>query len=80
MSEVIDLAQAIGVPVGRYNPVSAAYDGMDEANRETFRHVIQDEAYGHHQVAGAMRELGYDIDRKQIQAFREKLALGKVTL
>jgi hypothetical protein len=74
------LADLIGIPMGRYNPVSAAYDGMDEDNRKTFREVIQDEAYPHAQVASAMRELGYNIDRKQIQNFREKLALGKVIL
>ena len=81
MSEAIDLAQAIGAPIGRYNPVSAAYDGMNEDNRRAFRHIIQDaESYPHNQVAKALRELGYNIDRKQIQHFREKLALGKVIL
>ena len=81
MSAVTDLAQVIGVPMGRYNPVSAAYDGMTENNRLVFRNIIQDaHSYPHHQVAAALRELGYDIDRKQIQAFREKLALGKVIL
>lgn len=81
MSTVTDLAQAVGAPAGRYNPVSAAYDGMTEANRASFRRIIQDaRSYPHHQVAAALRELGYDIDRKQIQSFREKLALGKVIL
>lgn len=81
MSTVTDLAQAIGAPAGRHNPVSAAYDGMTEDNRRAFRHIIQDTAaYPHAQVAAALRELGYDIDRKQIQSFREKLALGKVQL
>lgn len=80
MSDVSALAQAIGVPVGRYNPVAAAYDGMNELNRLTFRDIIQDTAYSHVQVAAALREIGYSIDRKQVQAFREKLALGKVTL
>ena len=81
MSAVTDLAQVIGVPMGRYNPVSAAYDGMTENNRLVFRNIIQDaHSYPHHQVAAALRELGYDIDRKQIQSFREKLALGKVIL
>lgn len=80
MSEVGKLADLIGPPMGRYNPVAAAYDGMNEANRETFRDVIQDPAYSHSQVASAMRELGYNIDRKQVQSFREKLALGKVIL
>lgn len=74
------LADLIGIPMGRYNPVSAAYDGMNEDNRQTFREIIQDNAYPHAQVASAMRELGYNIDRKQIQNFREKLALGKVIL
>lgn len=76
-----ELADAIGAPVGRYNPVAAAYEGMNDANRAAFRHIIQDaESYPHNQVAKALREIGHDIDRKQIQAFREKLALGKVTL
>jgi len=79
MSEL--LADLIGIPMGRYNPVSAAYDGMSEDNRLAFRHIIQDpDSYPHAQVAKAMRELGYNIDRKQIQNFREKLALGKVIL
>lgn len=80
MTEVQKLADLIGPPMGRYNPVSAAYDGMTDANRKTFREIIESLAYSHAQVASAMRELGYDIDRKQIQAFREKLALGKVIL
>jgi hypothetical protein len=31
-------------------------------------------------VALALREIGYDVDRKQVQHFREKLALRKVML
>ena len=81
MSEAAKLADLIGAPMGRYNPVSAAYDGMDEEDRASFRFYIQDaEKFPHAQLAKAMRELGYDIDRKQIQHFREKLALGKVIL
>jgi hypothetical protein len=79
-TSVGDLADLIGPPMGRYNPVAAAYDGMSEPNRATFREVIQSLAYSHSQVAGALRELGYDIDRKQIQSFREKLELGRVIL
>jgi hypothetical protein len=75
-----ELAQAIGEARGRYNPVTAAYEGMKDEDRAAFRHVIQDPAYSHAQIAEAMREIGYDVDRKQVQAFREKLALGKVTL
>ena len=81
LSKVQQLADLIGAPMGRYNPVAAAYDGMTEDNRLVFRNIIQDaHSYPHHQVAAALRELGYDIDRKQIQSFREKLALGKVIL
>jgi hypothetical protein len=75
-----ELSRLIGIPMGRINPVSAAYDGMNEANRATFREIIQDDAYPHAQVAHALREMGYDIDRKQVQNFREKLSLGKVIL
>lgn len=81
MTEAAKLADLIGAPMGHYNPVSAAYDGMDEADREAFRLYIQDpKNYSHSVLAKAMRQLGYDVDRKQIQAFREKLALGKVIL
>ena len=81
MSEAAKLADLIGAPMGHYNPVSAAYDGMDEEDRASFRFYIQDaEKLPHAQLVKAMRELGYDIDRKQIQHFREKLALGKVIL
>ena len=75
-----DLKAALGAPRARYNPVMAAYDGMSEDNRLVFRHIIKDHAYTHGQVAAALREIGYNIDRKQVQAFREKLGLGKVEL
>jgi len=67
--------------MGRYCRVAAAYDGMKEANRESFRRIIQDvDSYPHAQVASALREIGYDVDRKQVQHYRERLALGKVSL
>jgi len=81
MTEVQSLADAIGAPMGRYNPVSAAYDGMNEEDREAFRLYIQDaKTYSHSVLAKAMQRLGYDIDRKQIHHFREQLALGRVIL
>lgn len=75
-----DLAAAIGTASGRYDHVAAAYDGMSPANREAFQRIITDDDYTHSQVARAMREIGYDVDRKQVQHFREKLALKKVEL
>lgn len=81
MTEAAKLADAIGAPMGRYNPVSAAYDGMNEEDRQAFRYYVErPEKFPHAQLAKAMRAMGYDIDRKQIQSFREKLALGKVIL
>ena len=75
-----DLKTAIG-PSTRYDRVAAAYDGMTEANRESFQRIIQDPAgYPHAQVARALREIGYEVDRKQVQYFRERLGLGKVAL
>jgi hypothetical protein len=74
------LAGAVGAPSARYDRVEAAYEGMSEANRISFRRIIQDEDYTHIQVARALREIGYDIDRKQVHNFREKLAMGRVTL
>jgi hypothetical protein len=81
MSEATKLADLIGPPMGRYNPVAAAYDGMGEEDRKSFRYYIErPDQFPHAQLAKAMRELGYDVDRKQVQQFREKLALGKVIL
>lgn len=69
-------------PDGRYDKVAAAYDGMDEVNRDTFRDIITAPVshYGHETIARALRGLGYDVDRKQVHLFREKLARGKVSL
>lgn len=69
-------------PDARYDKVEAAYDGMSEDNRATFRQAIQSPValYGHEAIAKALRALGYDIDRKQVHLFREKLARGKVSL
>lgn len=76
-----ELATAIGAPRTKYDRVAAAYDGMTEANRESFQRIIIDpDSYPHAQVASALREIGYDVDRKQVQAYRERLALGKVAL
>lgn len=75
-----DLEAALGPPRGRHDPVAAAYDGMSTANKVTFRIIIKDPEFHHAQVARALRTLGYDVDRKQVQAYREKLAIGRVTL
>jgi hypothetical protein len=65
----------------RYCPVEAAYEGMSPGNRESFRQLIMDaENYSHAHIAQALRAIGYQVDRKQVHHFREKLSLGKVTL
>ena len=74
------LEAAIGAPRARYDRVAAAYDGMSPANRESFARLIRDDSYTHAQIASALREIGYDVDRKQVQNYRERLALGKVSL
>jgi hypothetical protein len=54
---------------------------MSPADQAVFRDAIQDpHAYPHAHMATALRAMGYDVDRKQVQHFREKLALGKVEL
>lgn len=75
-----NLAEALGSAYGKYDRVEAAYNGMTLNDRNTFKEVITDPTFSHAQVAKAMRAIGYDVDRKQVQAFREKLSLGKVTL
>lgn len=75
------LAQALSAPVGRYDRVEAAYDGMSPADQEIFREAITNPRdYPHAHIATALRSVGYDVDRKQVQHFREKLSLGKVKL
>lgn len=75
------LAQAAGEPMARFDKVAAAYDGMDEDDKAAFRRIIIDaEGYPHTQVAAALRSIGYDVDRKQVQSYRERLKLGKVAL
>lgn len=69
-------------PTGRYDKVAAAYDGLSEANRAMFAKAIAEPAsvIGHEALAKALRTLGYDVDRKQVHAYREKLARNKVSL
>lgn len=74
------LAGAVGAPSARYDRVEAAYEGMSVANQISFKRIIQDDSYTHIQVARALQEIGYDIDRKQVHNYREKLAMGRVTL
>lgn len=74
------LKEALGQPSGRYDRVGAAYDGMAPADREIFREAIQNPAYTPAHIAQALRAVGYDVDRKQVQHFREKVSLGKVDL
>ena len=69
-------------PSGRYDKVEAAYDGMSDENKAAFRMAIKSPVsqFGHENIARALRGLGYDVDRKQIHLFREKLSRGKVSL
>lgn len=81
MSNDKSLAEALGAPTGPYDRVAAAYEGMSPADQEIFRKAIMDaHAYPHAHMATALRTMGYDVDRKQVQHFREKLALKKVEL
>lgn len=76
----MSLAEAITPPQGRYDVVEAAYDGMDETDRAAFRGLIEDKDYPPAQIAQIMRKAGYEVDRKQVAHFREKVSLGKVKL
>ena len=76
----MNMSEALGKAEGRYDAVAAAYDGMDEADRIIFSRAIQDDGYSHAQIAKALRTMGYDVDRKQVFHYREKLGLGKVRL
>lgn len=69
-------------PSDRYDKVAAAYDGLSDINKATFRQAITAPVavHGHEKIAKALRALGYDIDRKQVHLFREKLTRGKVSL
>lgn len=74
-------AEALGAAQkSRHDRVEAAYDGMGPEDQKIFRDAIRSQYYTHAQIAKALRELGYDVDRKQVQHYREKLSLGKVEL
>ena len=73
-------ADALGAAEVRYDKVEAAYDGMAPADQKIFRDAIRSRYYTHAHIASALRTMGYDVDRKQVQHFREKLSLGKVKL
>jgi len=74
------LADVLGPPKSRFDAVAAVYDGLTPDNRITFREAIQNPDYTHAQIATALREMGYNVDRKQVQYYRERLARGKVSL
>lgn len=74
------LADVLGAPRARFDAVAGVYDGMGPADRITFREAIQNPDYTHAQIATALREMGYNVDRKQVQYYRERLARGKVSL
>jgi hypothetical protein len=75
--QLIDIAPSV-----RYDKVEAAYDGLSEPNKATFRRAILApvDVHGHESIAKALRQLGYDVDRKQVHEFRSKLRRGKVSL
>jgi hypothetical protein len=77
---VSSLKDALGVPRANYNPVRAAYDGMNDEDKAVLKGALWSTDYTHAQIAEALRKVGYDVDRKQVQAFREKMLLGKVEL
>lgn len=76
----MSLSDHVKAPTKQYDKVEAAYDGMDAADKAVFRGLIQDNAYGHQEIARLLCEVGFDIDRYQVFSFREKLRLGRVKL
>lgn len=76
----MSIKQHVRPPEGRYDKVEAAYDGLDEADKEVMKGLLLDPDYPHAQVARVLRAIGYDIDRKQVCEFRLKIKMGRVKL
>jgi hypothetical protein len=70
-----------GKPTGhKVDKVMAVYDVLDAAEREAFRALIHDPVWSGPQIALTLRQMGFNIQGDQVQAFRTKLRTGKVTL
>jgi hypothetical protein len=70
-----------GKPNGhKVDKVMAVYDLLNDTEREAFHTLIHDPMWSGPQIALTLREMGFNIQGDQIQAFRTKLRTGKVTL
>lgn len=76
----MSIKQHVRPPEGRYDKVEAAYDGLDKEDKKVLKGILLDPDYPHAQVARVLCAIGYDIDRKQVFEFREKIKLGRVKL
>lgn len=76
----MSIAQYVKPPEGRYDKVEAAYDGLDKADKKVMKSILLSADYPHAQVARILCDIGYDIDRKQVFEFRQKIKLGRVKL
>jgi hypothetical protein len=72
---------ANGKPNGhKVDKVMAVYELLDMVEREAFHSLIHNPMWSGPQIALTLREMGFNIQGDQIQAFRTKLRNGKVTL
>jgi hypothetical protein len=72
---------ANGKPNGhKVDKVMAVYELLTADEREAFRTLINDPMWSGPQIALTLREMGFNIQGDQVQAFRTKLRNGKVTL
>lgn len=76
----MSIAKYVTPPEGKYDKVEAAYDGMTAADKLVMKGILSNPDYPHAQVARILNEVGYDIDRKQVFEFREKLRLKRIVL
>jgi hypothetical protein len=70
-----------GKPTGhKVDKVLVAYEKLPAIEKQAFVQLVKDPIWSGPQIAAVLREMGHDIQGDQVQAFRNKLRNGKVTL
>jgi hypothetical protein len=70
-----------GKPRGhKADKVLIAYHELPEFEQEAFRQLVADPIWSGPQIAAVLRDMGHDIQGDQVQALRNKIKTGKVTL
>lgn len=76
----LDELEAQGPRGHKVDKVQIAYDELSEAKRETFKRLLDNEQFSAPQIATALQNEGFDVNKNQVVHFRAKIKEGKVVL